>query len=49
VARAVPGGERRLAPGAAFAPAVSWPAADPLAEILALLGRSAAWPGSHPQ
>lgn len=48
VARAVPGGERRLAPGAAFAPAMSWSAADPLAEILALLGRSPAWPGSPP-
>jgi uncharacterized protein (TIGR03086 family) len=49
VARAVPGGERRLAPGAAFAPAVSWPAAGPLTEILALLGRSPAWPGSTPE
>jgi len=33
-----------IAPGAAFAPAVAWPAANPLEEILALLGRSPAWP-----
>jgi uncharacterized protein (TIGR03086 family) len=45
VARAVPDGQRRLAPGAAFAPAIARPAADPLAQIVALLGRSPSWPG----
>ena len=44
VARAVPGGEARLAPGAAFAPAVSWPAGSVLDEIIALLGRAPTWP-----
>ncbi|WP_433367410.1 TIGR03086 family metal-binding protein [Actinoplanes sp. CA-142083] len=40
IARAVPDGPARLAPGAAFAPALPVPAeADPLAEILLLLGR----------
>ena len=40
LARAVPSGPSRLAPGAAFAPALAVPAdADPLAEILLLLGR----------
>lgn len=45
VARAVPGGEARLAPGAAFAPPV--PASEgsghPLDRIVALLGRDPAW------
>jgi uncharacterized protein (TIGR03086 family) len=46
VARAVPGGERRLVPGAAFGPQLARPAAaSPMDEILALLGRSPAWPG----
>jgi uncharacterized protein (TIGR03086 family) len=51
VARAVPGGDFRLAPGAAFGPAVDWPGdgaeADGagLDQIVALLGRS---PGWHP-
>ncbi|MFF5294134.1 TIGR03086 family metal-binding protein [Paractinoplanes globisporus] len=40
IARAVPDGPDRLAPGAAFAPALPVPpAADPLSEILLLLGR----------
>jgi uncharacterized protein (TIGR03086 family) len=43
VARAVPGGEHRLAPGAAFAPAVSWPGGPPLDQVVALLGRSPDW------
>jgi uncharacterized protein (TIGR03086 family) len=43
VARAVPGGEYRLAPGAAFAPAVAWPDGSPLDEVVALLGRSPGW------
>jgi uncharacterized protein (TIGR03086 family) len=48
IARAVPGGERRLAPGAAFAPEVAAgpdpdPDPDPLSEILARLGRAPAW------
>jgi uncharacterized protein (TIGR03086 family) len=43
VARAVPGGEHRLAPGAAFAPAVTRPGGSPLDEIVALLGRSPGW------
>lgn len=44
IARAVPGGDRRLIPGAAFAPELPVPAdADPLTEIISLLGRSPAW------
>lgn len=47
VARAVPGGESRLAPGAAFAPAVAWqdgrPDGSPLDQIVAILGRSPDW------
>ena len=43
VARAVPGGEYRLAPGAAFAPAVTWPDGSPLDQVVALLGRSPGW------
>ena len=45
VAEAVPDGNRRLVPGAAFAP--QRPAlddGDPLERILALLGRSPSWP-----
>jgi uncharacterized protein (TIGR03086 family) len=52
VAAEVPGGEARLRPGAAFAPAVPWPGpgAGPgpgsaLDGIVALLGRSPSWPG----
>ncbi|HEX4090443.1 MAG TPA: TIGR03086 family metal-binding protein [Trebonia sp.] len=46
VARAVPGGDFRLEPGAAFGPAVGGydePAASGLDRIIALLGRSPAW------
>jgi uncharacterized protein (TIGR03086 family) len=44
VARAVPGGDLRLAPGAAFAPGLPVAAgAEPLTEILELLGRSPTW------
>jgi uncharacterized protein (TIGR03086 family) len=47
VAQAVPGGESRLAPGAAFAPAVAWPAGQPdgspLDQIVAILGRCPDW------
>ena len=45
VASQVPGGEARLRPGAAFAPAITWPGPGGLDEIVALLGRSPAWPG----
>ena len=45
VASEVPGGEARLRPGAAFAPARTWPGPGGLDEIVALLGRSPAWPG----
>jgi len=56
VASAVPGGEARLRPGAAFAPPVPWPGPQSgpqpgsqsgpggLDEIVALLGRNPAWP-----
>ncbi len=45
VARAVPDGELRTQAGSPFAPAVPNPdGADPLAEILAWLGRSPNWP-----
>jgi hypothetical protein len=46
VAEAVPDGERRLRPGAAFRPRLNAPAgagADVMDRILALLGRSPAW------
>ncbi|PXX66733.1 uncharacterized protein (TIGR03086 family) [Nocardia tenerifensis] len=43
VAQAVPGGDIRLAPGAAFAPEVSWSSADRLEQIVAMLGRSPEW------
>ena len=43
VAQAVPGGAARLAPGAAFAPAVSWQDGSPLDRIIALLGRDPGW------
>jgi uncharacterized protein (TIGR03086 family) len=47
VAQAVPGGDRRLVPGAAFAPRLPAPAeSDPLTRILTLLGRSPSWPES---
>jgi uncharacterized protein (TIGR03086 family) len=45
IAKAVPDGESRLAPGAAFAPAVSVPENAPALDlVVALLGRSPAWP-----
>jgi uncharacterized protein (TIGR03086 family) len=45
VAEAVPEGERRLRPDAAFRPGLDAPGdADPLDRILAMLGRSPAWP-----
>jgi uncharacterized protein (TIGR03086 family) len=45
IARAVPDGEARTVPGAAFAPGLAVPeGADPLTEILLLLGRDPAWP-----
>jgi uncharacterized protein (TIGR03086 family) len=43
VAQAVPGGEYRVAPGAAFAPVVAWPGGSPLDQVVALLGRSPDW------
>jgi len=43
VAQAVPGGAARLAPGAAFSPAVSWRDGSPLDRIVAALGRSPHW------
>ncbi len=45
VAQAVPAGPGRLEPGAAFGPQIAAPAeADPLGQIVALLGRSPDWP-----
>jgi uncharacterized protein (TIGR03086 family) len=47
IAEAVPDGERRRVPGAAFAPRLPSSAGDdPLAQVLALLGRSPRWPDS---
>ncbi len=43
VARAVPGGEHRLEPGAAFAPVVAWAGGSTLDQVVALLGRSPDW------
>jgi uncharacterized protein (TIGR03086 family) len=43
VARAVPGGDARLAPGAAFAPEVAWAGRPGLDQVVALLGRSPDW------
>jgi uncharacterized protein (TIGR03086 family) len=43
VAEAVPGGDARLAPGAAFAPTVTWPGGSRLEQIVAILGRSPGW------
>ncbi|WP_245765220.1 TIGR03086 family metal-binding protein [Nonomuraea jiangxiensis] len=44
VAKAVPDGEMRLAPGAPFAPAVPWSGGSRLDEIVSILGRSPNWP-----
>jgi uncharacterized protein (TIGR03086 family) len=43
VAEAVPGGDARLAPGAAFAPGVAWSGGSRLDRIIAILGRSPGW------
>jgi uncharacterized protein (TIGR03086 family) len=43
VARSVPQGPARTRPGAAFGPAIAWPAGG-LDEILAMLGRAPNWP-----
>ena len=43
VAKAVPGGDARLAPGAAFAPSVAWSGESRLDQIVAILGRSPDW------
>jgi uncharacterized protein (TIGR03086 family) len=43
VAEAVPGGDARLVPGAAFAPAVAWSGGSRLDQIVAILGRSPGW------
>lgn len=43
IARAVPGGDARTRPDAAFAPAVTPEEPGQLAELLALLGRSTTW------
>ena len=44
IALAVPNGDNRLAPGAAFAPALAASDEDPLRRILTALGRSPEWP-----
>lgn len=44
VAEAVPGGETRLVPGAAFGPVVKWSGGSELDQIVAILGRSPEWP-----
>jgi uncharacterized protein (TIGR03086 family) len=44
VAKAVPGGDARLAPGAAFGPEVALSGGSRLDEIVAILGRSPSWP-----
>jgi uncharacterized protein (TIGR03086 family) len=50
IARTVPEGDARLAPGAPFTPRRQVPAdADPLTEIAALLGRSPTWPTENTQ
>jgi uncharacterized protein (TIGR03086 family) len=43
VAEAVPGGDARHAPGAAFAPSVAWSGESRLDRIVAILGRSPDW------
>jgi uncharacterized protein (TIGR03086 family) len=49
VAQAVPDGETRLAPGAAFSPAVAWEDdGSPLDQIVAVLGRSPGWKRPEP-
>jgi len=48
VAEAVPGGGARLAPGAAFAPAVAAPGGPLLDRIVAALGRAPGWKPPEP-
>jgi uncharacterized protein (TIGR03086 family) len=43
VAQAVPDGDARIEPGAAFAPSVAWSGDARLDQIVAILGRSPAW------
>lgn len=43
VAQAVPGGDARVEPGAAFAPRVARPDGSRLDQIMAILGRSPSW------
>jgi uncharacterized protein (TIGR03086 family) len=43
VARAVPGGDARLEPGAAFAPEIAWSSGSRLDQIVAILGRFPDW------
>ena len=43
VAQAVPGGESRWEPGAAFAPHVTWRGGSRLDQVVAILGRSPDW------
>jgi len=43
IARAVPGGDRRRRPGAAFAPRVAASSGGPLDQVVALLGRRPDW------
>jgi uncharacterized protein (TIGR03086 family) len=43
VALAVPDGDARLAPGAAFAPAVTRPGGSRLDQVVAALGRNPGW------
>jgi uncharacterized protein (TIGR03086 family) len=47
VAEAVPDGDARLEPGAAFAPQVAWSGRSRLDQIVAILGRSPDWPGTR--
>lgn len=46
ITKAVPDGEMRQAPGAAFGPAVSYAGGSPLDEVIAMLGRSPSWPAA---
>ena len=45
IAQAVPDGERRRRPGAAFAPRVAATSGAPVDQVVALLGRRPGWPG----
>jgi uncharacterized protein (TIGR03086 family) len=48
VAEAVPGGDARLEPGAAFAPRIAWSGVSRLDQIVAILGRSPDWKRPDP-